>query len=293
MRIAVGIATAGRRAMLSETLSEIAKQWRLPDVVVVCPTDLGDVDHELLKSLPYATRVVESAPGLTHQRNAILREVRTFDVVVFFDDDFFPSSNYLANAEAILRRDEDVVVITGTLIEDGINGPGLTPEEARARMAAVPVPINAGGIRPDYGAYGCNMVLRLGPVVEHRLVFDESLPLYGWQEDIDFSRQLAKWGRVARAEALNGVHLGVKRGRTSGVKFGYSQVANPIFLMRKGTVSLAFGGKTLVKNVLANAGRAFRPEAHVDRAGRLKGNMLALLDLVRGRMYPGRICELD
>lgn len=293
LRIAVGIATAGRRATLSEAVAEIAKQRRLPDVVVICPTDAGDVDHDLLKSLPYPTKLVTSSPGLTHQRNAILREVQDFDAIVFFDDDFFPSSSYIANAEAILSRHEDVAVITGTLIEDGINGPGLTPETARERIAAAPVPIDAGRIRPDYGAYGCNMVIRLAPVIEHGIAFDEALPLYGWQEDIDFSRQLARWGRVVRAAALNGVHLGVKRGRTSGVKFGYSQVANPIFLMRKGTVSLAFGGKTLVKNVLANAGRALRPEAHIDRAGRLKGNMLALLDLVQGRMHPRRICELD
>jgi GT2 family glycosyltransferase len=219
--------------------------------------------------------------------------VQAFDAIVFFDDDYFPTPSYLANAEAILWRNEDVAVITGTLIEDGINGPGLTAEEARQSIAAAPVPLEAGAIRPEYGAYGCNMVIRLAPVFEHGIVFDEALPLYGWQEDIDFSRQVANWGRVVRAAALNGVHLGVKRGRTSGVKFGYSQVANPIFLMRKGTVSFAFGGKTLVKNVLANAGRAFRPEAHVDRAGRLKGNMLALLDLVRGRMHPRRICELD
>ncbi len=294
MRIAVGIATAGRAAILSEALLEIAKQARAPDVVIICPTGSGDVDHELLKTLPYTTRIVSSAPGLTHQRNAILRAIYDHDAVVFFDDDFFPSPNYLANVEAILRRDGDVVVITaGTLIEDGINGPGLTPEQARKCIWAVPAPIEAGSIRPDYGAYGCNMVVRLAPVRDHQLAFDERLPLYGWQEDIDFSRQMARWGGVIRAEALTGVHLGVKRGRTSGLRFGYSQVANPIFLMRKGTVSLSFGGRTMVRNLLANAGRSLRPEPHVDRVGRLKGNMLALLDLVRGRLHPGRICEFD
>ena len=34
-RMAVGIATAGRPAILSETLRELARQKRLPDVVVV------------------------------------------------------------------------------------------------------------------------------------------------------------------------------------------------------------------------------------------------------------------
>jgi GT2 family glycosyltransferase len=291
LSIAVGIATTGRPAMLSETLLEIAKQSRLPDCVIICPVDSDDVNHGMLQSLPYPSRLVSSAQGTSAQRNAILQATKHFDAIVFFDDDYFPSPNYLANAEAILERDGDVAAITGTLIEDGINGPGMTPEQARGHIAAAPSPIHAGAIRPDYGVYGCNMVFRLAPVHTHNVVFDENLPLYGWQEDIDFSRQLAVWGRVVRAEALTGVHLGVKRGRTSGVKFGYSQVANPIFLMRKGTVSLSFGGKTMVKNLLANLGRSFRPDATVDRVGRLKGNMIALLDLLRGRLHPRRICE--
>jgi GT2 family glycosyltransferase len=291
MRIAVGIATAGRRTLLGETLREIAKQVRLPDRVIICPFGSDDVDYELLRSLPYPSKVVSSVLGIAHQRNAILRETAGLDAIVFFDDDFFPSPNYLANAEAVLQRNGDVVAMSGTPIEDGINGPGLTPEHARKLIAGAAMATNAGSLRTDYGTYGCNMVIRLAPVRMHEIAFDEALPMYGWQEDIDFSRQLAPWGRIVRAEALTGVHLGAKRGRTSGVRFGYSQVANPIYLMRKGTVSLSFGGRTMVKNLLANLVRTFRPEAYVDRAGRLKGNMLALLDLVRGRLHPGRISE--
>ena len=77
----------------------------------------------------------------------------------------------------------------------------------------------------------------------------------------------------------------------SGVKFGYSQVANPIYLMRKGTMSLLFGGTRIIKNLIANMVRIWRPEAHVDRRGRLKGNGLALLDLMRGRLHPGRVLD--
>jgi GT2 family glycosyltransferase len=292
MRVAVGIITSGRRAVLSETLREIARQTRLPDAVIICPVDSDDVDHELLHSLPFSSRVIASAPGTSHQRNAILRATKGLDAIVFFDDDYFPSPSYLANAVAILERNRDVAAVTGTLIEDGINGPGLTPEQARERIAGAPTPIQAGSIQPTYGAYGCNMVFRLATVYAHNVSFDENLPLYAWQEDIDFSRQMASWGRVVRAEALTGVHLGVKRGRASGVRFGYSQVANPIFLMRKGTVSLSFGGRTMVKNLLANVGRSLRPEAYVDRVGRLKGNKIALHDLLRGRLHPGRTLEL-
>src|SRR6202040_3955084 len=88
-----------------------------------------------------------------------------------------------------------------------------------------------------YGTYGCNMAFRLKPIVSHNVVFDDNLPLYGWQEDIDFSRRVLPYGRIVRSKSLRGVHLGIKLGRTSGVRFGYSQIANPIYLTRKGTMS--------------------------------------------------------
>ncbi len=292
MRVAVGIATIGRPETLSETLREIAKQTRLPDLLILCPVNASDVDLELLPQLPFPTKVVAGGIGSAHQRNAILRETRDFDAIIFFDDDYFPERSYLANAERILFAMPDVAVINGTLIEDGINGPGLSPEYARHLIEVAPAPAS-DAIAPDYGAYGCNMVVRLSLVHGHAIAFDEVLPLYGWQEDIDFSRQLAAWGRVVRAKALAGVHLGVKRGRTSGTKLGYSQVANPIYLMRKGTVSLSFGGRTMVRNLLANAVHSLRPESYIDRVGRLKGNLFALLDLLRGRLHPGRIFELE
>jgi hypothetical protein len=38
--------------------------------------------------------------------------------------------------------------------------------------------------------------------------------------------------------------------------------------------------------------RSFRPEPFVDRRGRLRGNMIALADVMRGRLAPERILEL-
>ncbi len=137
------------------------------------------------------------------------------------------------------------------------------------------------------------MVVRLNPVRKHGARFDEALPLYAWQEDIDFSRQLAPFGEIVQTQALTGVHLGVKRGRTSGVRFGYSQVANPIYLMSKGTMSVAFGARHVARNLLANLAHLPWPEPHVDRYGRCKGNLLAVLDLLRGRLHPQRVLEMN
>ena len=113
--------------------------------------------------------------------------------------------------------------------------------------------------------------------------------LYGWLEDVDFSRQLARFGRVVVAEATRGVHLGVKLGRQPGVKLGYSQVANPLYLIGKGTMSRRKGLVLMSRNLIANIVRSLRAEAWVDRRGRLTGNARAVLDLIARRLDPGRI----
>ena len=95
-----------------------------------------------------------------------------------------------------------------------------------------------------------------------------------------------------RTDALWGVHLGHKQGRGRGVTLGYSQIANVIYLASKGTVPKSYLAKLVAKNFLINAVRSFRPEPFVDRRGRLLGNMIALADLVRGRIAPERILEL-
>jgi hypothetical protein len=137
------------------------------------------------------------------------------------------------------------------------------------------------------------MVARQCAIREAHIQFDEQLPLYGWQEDIDFSRQMAPYGRIIQTPILTGIHLGTKRGRTSGLRFGYSQVANPIYLMRKGTMSIPFGFRTMIRNIIANIVKSFRPEAHIDRRGRFTGNLLALFDFIRGHLHPRRILEIE
>jgi GT2 family glycosyltransferase len=292
MKVAVGIATAGRPLILAETLVELARQTRLPDILVVCPAVEIDFDATLAARLPYPVHVVEGPRGSSAQRNAILDAVQDMDVIMFIDDDFFPLPSYLAELERCFAAHPSIVAATGRLIADGIDGPGFGVATARATLASF-VPAAADQPLTDcYNAYGCNMALRLAPIRAHHLRFDEDLPLYGWAEDVDFSRQLAPYGRIVTNPWMIGVHLGVKGGRTSGVRFGYSQIANPYYLWRKGTVDPGGALRQTGHNLLANFGKSFRPEPWIDRRGRALGNALGLLDLVRGRIHPRRILDL-
>ena len=137
------------------------------------------------------------------------------------------------------------------------------------------------------------MAVRLAPMRAHGLRFDERLPLYGWQEDVDLSCRLAEFGCVLQIDAACGVHLGAKSGRGSGLRLGYSQVANPLYLCgkRRG-YPFRRAIAHITKNMAMNIVRAPWPERYVDRRGRLRGNLLALRDLTLGRMVPERILDL-
>jgi GT2 family glycosyltransferase len=290
LRIAVGIATVGRAPLLRAIVEELAQQTRMPDRIVICAPTQADVDG--VPAGP-TTEIVIGARGLTRQRNVILGRVDDFDVVVFFDDDFVPAPTYMAAVERLFAAQSDVAMATGSVIADGIIGPGLSLDDVRRRLAQAGSVLDSdASVEEVSNGYGCNMAVRLATARAAQCRFDERLPLYGWMEDVDFSRQLARHGRIVKAAAAQGFHLGVKRGRQSGVRLGYSQVANPIYLSRKGTCPWPRTLRLMSRNIAANLVRSLRPEPYIDRLGRVLGNLKALRDLATGRLDPQRILEL-
>ncbi len=291
--LAVGIATSGRREILSHTIDLIAQQTRLPDILIICPAAPDDIDPGWTMSFPFITVVRAAERGAAKQRNAILSTLASADLVVFFDDDFFPQRDYLEEVVKIFAENADVVAATGRPNPDGINGPGFSVDQGLRIISTCSSKTSHRTIKPTYGTYGCNMAFRMLPIRQHGLTFDENLPLYSWQEDIDFSRQLAPFGQIIESNTLRGVHLGVKGGRTSGVRFGYSQIANPVYLIRKGTMSTAYARSIIWRNLAANLAKSLWPEPWIDRRGRLIGNLFALIDLAFRRISPQRILHLD
>lgn len=294
IKIAIGIATAGRREQLALTLRQLAHQTVAPYRVVVCPASPEDFDELALPGLGAPVIRVTGPRGLCAQRNAILAKSSDCDVLLFIDDDFYLAPDYLACLAQVFTAHPDIAIVTSHPEHDGANGPGLTHDFAIAALNArhLPKRDDISELSETYGGYGCNLGVRLAVVFAHNVRFDENLPLYGWLEDIDFSRRVARFGRVVASSQLYGVHLGTKRGKSSGVRLGYSQVANPVYMIRKGSVSAAYGLKQILRNVLKNAARLLNAEPWVDRRGRAKGNLMALRDLLQGRADPRRILDL-
>jgi glycosyltransferase involved in cell wall biosynthesis len=289
LRIIVGIPTVGRAPILRRTLAHLQNQVRPADRVIVCGTNADDVEGA--QTTTPGTTVLLAEAGASRQRNAIITAAHDADVLVFFDDDFLPAAGYLAAVEDHMTAHERTVVATGSLLADGINGVGLSTDEALGMLAHdEQVPFD---VRPTFAGYGCNMAIRLAPLRQHNFSFDERLPLYSWQEDVDLSRQMATCGDIVQLGKARGVHLGTKRGRGSGLKLGYSQVANPLYLFSKRRgYPLGRAVSHIACNMGMNIIRSVRPEPYVDRRGRLRGNILALRDLVVGRMVPERILDL-
>ncbi len=288
LKLFVLVATTGRAELVRRTIDRLALQTRQPDGVVVVGAAASDIEGvDQARGDP---ECMLGERGLCNQRNRALDLVGDrADVVIFFDDDFVPAEDYLEQVERLFCDRPELVGATGRVVADGVHGPGFSLEGAVAMLEADKPPQHFES--PRGALYGCNMVIRLAATTGLR--FDTALPLYGWQEDIDFTYQLGKRGQMVKSSLLRGVHLGAKGGRTAGRRLGYSQIANPIYLLRKQTIPPKLAWRIMWRTMAANFIRSLAPESHIDRRGRAMGNIMAIRDLMTGRLDPRRILEFS
>lgn len=290
-KVSVVVASLGRPQNLRALLESLGRQTLLPYRVVLSVE--SDADCPDFVGLKFPIEVVKGPRGMCHQRNRGLEPVLLDSgAIVFFDDDYVPSRHVISGIAEAFRTFADVGGISGVLLDDGINGPGIPETTAQAMVQTADAdyrPAPPRILRTMEGLYGCNMAYRTSGIGDNR--FDERLPLYAWQEDVDFSARIV--GRTVQTDAFFGVHCGTKRGREkSGKRLGYSQVANNFYLVRKGTMSTRKAGMLALRNILANHAKIFRPEPWIDRRGRCAGNWMAIGDILRGKSEPERILQL-
>lgn len=296
-RVAVVLCSVGRPEALAVLVERLQRQTLVPTRIVIVVTKPEDAPQAGSKNAPFETII--SPKGLPVQRNRGLDAVLgDCDIVAFFDDDYVPSCLALEGMTAAFKALSNVNGMTGVLLADGIRGEGISLDEAMTQVDNWDEKRKAlrnEEWRPTVvrsrlaGLYGCNMAYRTSAIGDQR--FDERLPLYAWQEDIDFAARIP--GERIKTDAFVGVHCGLKSGReTAGERLGYSQIANPLYLWRKGTMSTKFAACSCMRNLLANHAKIFRPEPWIDRRSRARGNRRAVAHALLGRFEPEHILKL-
>jgi hypothetical protein len=281
-RIAVGVATRGRPEHVRLVVERLRRQTLRPTVVLVAYVEAADV--ATLQATP-ELRLIRAEPGLTRQRNAILQRLpAAVDFIAFFDDDFLPHPQWLERALAAFDAAPDIVCVTGNVLANGVSAGEIDAGTALDLLArAEPEP--SGAVEDDVSPYGCNMAFRCAGIAGQR--FDEALPLYGWLEDRDFAARVG--GRQVRLASALGVHLGVGAGRMSDRRLGYAQIANPLYLLRRGTMRPGDALRRVLTDLASNLCKAPRSPA---RRRRLLGNARALAEALAGRCRPERAAAL-
>jgi GT2 family glycosyltransferase len=288
IRVAVIVATKGRPQAITELLGLLEKQSCAPAVIVISATEPSDIGVTPATNLNL--EYLFGPAGSAAQRNRGLERVRTrADVAIFFDDDFAPAENWIEQCMQLFSSSTNIAGANGTVIRDGAKTQPLSWQQAR-EILALPRPTDPCAVSESADLYGCNMAFRMSAIND--LQFDERLVLYGWLEDKEFSRKAAKNGRLVECSLLAGVHLGLQSGRVSGKRYGYSQIVNAWYLYKKDTFSLREASANILKALVANAAKTFRPENHIDRRGRLHGNLVGVMHLLSGACRPEKAAEL-
>lgn len=288
MNVAVIVASVNRGEEIGQLLEQLALQTLMPVKIILSV----ERQEDLPASLDPGVQIVMGRKGLTAQRNRGLDALQgAADVVVFYDDDFLPTPTALEGVTRLFAKYPDIVGATGLVLKDGVKQGGIPYDVALAVVNAQRGTAGAVySVTPVDELYGCNMAFRISAIQDLR--FDEKLPLYAWQEDVDFAGQLLCKGRVVKTNAFAGVHRGVSKGRSPGLALGFSQMVNPAYLVRKGTMRPKKAARLMARNLVANHVRALKPEPFIDRLGRVRGNWLGLWHILSGKSDPTAILSL-
>lgn len=204
--ISVVICTLGRPDLVATALDALDACTPGPHEVLVVDGDAGRSAQPVVEptGAPPRARYVSCAPGLTHQRNVALGEVRG-DIVLFLDDDARPEPDVLVGLQR--AYDDDAVVgVTGTVLEPQSHRRGHQTSKLRrvlfrsrdeGTFTAYGYPRRLTDLdtpRDVEFMPGCFMSARTPPARE--VGFDEHLQGYALAEDEDFSYRLSRLGRI-------------------------------------------------------------------------------------------------
>lgn len=284
------IPTYGRAHILHDTVVALRTQTIAPQGIIV---SAGNQESVLLptRSLPGVEVLIPPQKGLPAQRNASIPRITT-PYTLFLDDDVELASDYIASMQLLFGKRPDLHLAMADMAADGART-DTGYSHARAQQILLQHALS-NRITPVPSVIGCNMFVRTDTL--RAVCFDERLPLYGWLEDLDFSTRVRRLGGIVINGYTAMVHLGTPSGRISGLRLGYSQIVNPIYLWKKSgepsipRLLIHFWLRLILSNLIHSA--IPTRNSRQDRRGRLRGNILAFIDLLRLRVTPERILSL-
>lgn len=289
MHVGAVIPTVNRHDSLRRAIQALENQtYPVDQIVISAPTE-GGVPPEVRQNP--AVTVVTGTQGASRQRNAgVAALAPEIEAVVFLDDDSVPRDDFVKAVVAVFQ-DDDVVAVTGRMACDGAaEGREIPVPELMESLEASRADDGLHVSHPVNALYGCNMAIRRVAIV--RTPFDERLPLYSWLEDLDVARRVRGLGGVVYDSRCVVAHQGNNSGgRTQHLRFGYSSIANPLYLTRKGSLTFRDLPRLIGRPFLGNVRGAWGREGE-SRRQRLKGQLLAVGDIMRGRSDPSRITAL-
>lgn len=293
--LAVVIASVGRPTLVLDIISRLQAQSEPPTQIIVSVPDMSSLPEPWHGKTPPDLTIVTGARGLTAQRNAGIAALSTeIELVVFFDDDAIPHAEYLEQASRTFHARPDVVGLTGLVLADGAAEDVPVPlAKALGLLAEVQSLAEKDIVAQNTSElYGCNFAIRRSVLSRH--LFDERLRLYSWLEDLDFARRISRDGALIKVENCIIVHLGsASGGRTQHRRFGYSQITNPLYLLRKRSIRVSDAIRLIAKPLASNIIHAVRGPQSSWRRQRIVGNWMSLRDLARRRMTPERIENIN
>lgn len=305
MKAFVVVATKERPKETFQLLNSLAGQTYPLEGVIVVASDASDVagleSHPLIYSKKASIEITD--PGLTIQRNVGLDYIMHLHqhrfspadwFVIFFDDDFRFTTNWVEECAKAFQSNPNLIGLGGQLLADGNMGASLSESEADGLLNQETPPHehswSGNVIREVPYLYGCNMAYRGSFAFKER--FDENLPFCGWLEDVDYSVRASRKGDLIYLPTAIGVHLGVPASHIDGIQFGYLQISNPLYLLKKDTLTRKIAYMNISRNIATNLFRAIKFNQSKDYKSRLCGNLLAFLDLIKRKCRPSKVKSL-
>jgi GT2 family glycosyltransferase len=268
MALAIIIPSFDRKVVLEASLNALLKHVGADDTIVVITCRKEDepaIESPCLVSL-------SGRKGSSCQRNQGLEFLsasrQIYSAVLFIDDDVVLAPRFLENLLRLHSEFPEVAGFTVNVIADGAVTWEIPLQSAEIAAISWQEPCGFDSLILSKVPYG-GISMR-GDLLG-RIQFDERLAEYGFMEDLDFFVRLRDFGSTGYAHNCGLVHLAVGSGRTNQRKLGFSQIMNPLYLAKKGSLSWVDCSRHVTRVIAANFFGAFRSR----RRQRFIGNLLA------------------